>query len=99
MSQPAAIQPTLQHAPPRDAALVLAPVARDLQEVDAVIRSRLDSDVSLIRTVGDYIVGAGGKRLRPAVLLLIASALGTRGPIAHGLAAVIELIHTATLLH
>jgi octaprenyl-diphosphate synthase len=99
MSQPAAIQAAPQHAPPQDAARVLAPVAGDMQEVDAVIRARLDSDVTLIRTVGDYIVGAGGKRLRPAVLLLIAGALGTRGPTAHGLAAVIEFIHTATLLH
>jgi octaprenyl-diphosphate synthase len=78
---------------------VLAPVARDMQEVDAVIRGRLASDVPLIRTVGDYIVGAGGKRLRPAVLLMIAGALGMRGATAHRLAAVIEFIHTATLLH
>jgi octaprenyl-diphosphate synthase len=99
MNPPTALQPPPQHAPPRDTARVLAPVARDMQEVDAVIRGRLDSDVSLIRTVGDYIVGAGGKRLRPAVLLLIAGALGTRGATAHRLAAVIEFIHTATLLH
>jgi octaprenyl-diphosphate synthase len=99
MSQPAAVPSDLQDSPPRDPAHVLAPVAKDMQEVDAVIRSRLDSDVSLIRTVGDYIVGAGGKRLRPAVLLLIAAALGMRGANAHRLAAVIEFIHTATLLH
>jgi len=99
MNQQATIQPVLHDTPPRDAARVLAAVARDMQDVDAVIRSRLDSDVSLIRTVADYIVGAGGKRLRPAVLLLIAGALGTRGPQAHLLAAVIEFIHTATLLH
>jgi len=99
MNQPATAQPAPQRTVPRDAARVLATVAKDMLEVDAVIRSRLDSDVSLIRTVGDYIVGAGGKRLRPAVLLLIAGALGARGPAAHRLAAVIEFIHTATLLH
>lgn len=84
---------------PGDAARVLAPVEEDMREVDAVIRSRLESDVALIRTVGDYIVGAGGKRLRPAVLLLVSRALGMRGTAAHRLAAVIEFIHTATLLH
>jgi len=99
MSQPATIQPPPQLAPLHGAARVLGPIAKEMLEVDAVIRNRLDSDVALIRTVGDYIVGAGGKRLRPAVLLLIAAALGTRGTVAHKLAAVIEFIHTATLLH
>jgi octaprenyl-diphosphate synthase len=99
MTQPATAQPASEQATPRDTARVLAPIAKEMLEVDAVIRTRLDSDVSLIRTVGDYIVGAGGKRLRPAVLLLIAGALGTRGAAAHRLAAVIEFIHTATLLH
>jgi octaprenyl-diphosphate synthase len=93
----AAVPPAL--ASPRDAARVLAPIAREMQELDAVIRARLDSDVVLIRTIADYIVGAGGKRLRPAVLLLVARALGARGPLASLLAAVIEFIHTATLLH
>ena len=58
---------------------VLAPIAADVQAVDAVIRERLASDVSLINTIADYIIGAGGKRLRPAVLLLLARALGYRG--------------------
>jgi octaprenyl-diphosphate synthase len=84
---------------PGDAVSLLAPIARDMREVDAVIRSRLDSDVLLIRTVADYIIGAGGKRLRPAVLLLVARALGAPPAAPHGLAAVIEFIHTATLLH
>jgi octaprenyl-diphosphate synthase len=78
---------------------LLAPIAADMQAVDAVIRARLQSDVVLIRTVADYIVGAGGKRLRPAVVLLVARALGYKGTAHHLLAAVIEFIHTATLLH
>jgi octaprenyl-diphosphate synthase len=82
-----------------DLALLLAPIGADLQAVDQVVRDRLHSEVALIGTIGDYIVGAGGKRLRPAVLLLIARALGYRGSAHIVLAAVIEFIHTATLLH
>ncbi len=67
--------------------------------LDRTIRQRLDSDVVLIRTVAEYIVGAGGKRLRPAVLMLVARALGYSGAAHHALAMVIEFIHTATLLH
>ena len=78
---------------------VLQPIAADMREVDGVIRARLDSDVVLINTVADYIIGAGGKRLRPAVLLLVARALGYAGSAHVLLAAVIEFIHTATLLH
>src|SRR5690606_28284672 len=70
-----------------------------MKAVDAVIRDRLNSDVVLIRTIGDYIVGAGGKRMRPALLLLMAKALGYQGTQHHLLAAVVEFIHTATLLH
>ena len=77
----------------------LAPVAADLRRVDEVIRARLDSDVALIRQVAEYIIGGGGKRLRPALLLLAADAVGYRGEARFGLAAVIEFIHTATLLH
>ncbi len=67
--------------------------------VDAVIRARLNSDVVLIRTIGDYIIGAGGKRMRPAMLLLVAQAFGYQGGHQHLMAAVVEFIHTATLLH
>ncbi|MDE2121184.1 MAG: polyprenyl synthetase family protein [Betaproteobacteria bacterium] len=70
-----------------------------MQQVDASIRRALASDVPLISAIGGYIVGAGGKRLRPALLLLVAGAHGYRGPHLHDLAAVIEMIHTATLLH
>ena len=75
------------------------PIAADLLIVDDVIRRRLDSDVVLIRTISQYIVGSGGKRLRPALVLLAANAFGATGPARHELAAVIEFIHTATLLH
>lgn len=78
---------------------LIAPIADDMKAVDAVIRSRLDSEVALIRTIGDYIVGAGGKRMRPALLLIVAKALGYQGGNHHLLAAVVEFIHTATLLH
>lgn len=82
-----------------DLALLLAPIASDLLAVDRIVRERLRSEVALIGTIGDYIVGAGGKRLRPAVLLMVARALGYHGPAHTVLAAVIEFIHTATLLH
>ncbi|MDR0441252.1 MAG: polyprenyl synthetase family protein [Candidatus Accumulibacter sp.] len=75
------------------------PILSDMRAVDAVIRERLRSDVSLIKEVADYIVDGGGKRLRPALVLLCAGALGYRGTRHHELAAVIEIIHTATLLH
>jgi octaprenyl-diphosphate synthase len=75
------------------------PIVADMQAVDAVIRERLRSDVTLIREVAEYIVDGGGKRLRPALVLLCAGALGYRGTRHHELAAVIEIIHTATLLH
>jgi octaprenyl-diphosphate synthase len=78
---------------------LLAPIAADMVDVDAVIRRRLDSDVVLIRTIADYIIGAGGKRLRPAVLLLVGRALGSSDVAHQELAATIEFIHTATLLH
>ncbi|ALM85735.1 octaprenyl diphosphate synthase [Bordetella sp. N] len=78
---------------------LIAPIADDMTSVDAVIRGRLDSEVVLIRTIGDYIIGAGGKRMRPALLLMVARALGYEGTHHHTLAAVVEFIHTATLLH
>jgi octaprenyl-diphosphate synthase len=78
---------------------IQALVADDMAAVDAVIRRRLASDVVLVNQVGEHIIAAGGKRLRPMLLLLAARALGHRGGDAHQLAAVIEFIHTATLLH
>jgi octaprenyl-diphosphate synthase len=71
----------------------------DLLAVDRVLREALRSDVVLIRQVAEYIIGGGGKRLRPSLLLLSAQACGYRGDHHHTLAAVVEMIHTATLLH
>src|SRR5258705_1004425 len=85
--------------PPVTLETIRAPIAADLAEVDAVIRRRLASDVVLIRTVASYIIESGGKRLRPALLLLAANACGAQGSAKHELATVIEFIHTATLLH
>ena len=74
-------------------------IADDLHAVDEVIRHRLHSEVVLIRQIADYIIGGGGKRLRPVLLILAARAWGYEGRHHHELAAVIEFIHTATLLH
>ncbi|WBL65453.1 octaprenyl diphosphate synthase [Thauera sp. WB-2] len=78
---------------------LFAPIAADMQAVDAVIRDRLYSDVVLIRQVAEYIIHSGGKRLRPALVLFTAGAMGYKGTQHHELAAVVEFIHTATLLH
>jgi octaprenyl-diphosphate synthase len=74
-------------------------LAADMRAVDAVIRQRLDSEVALVRTVAEHIVSSGGKRLRPALVILSAGAFGYAGAHHHQLAAVVEFIHTATLLH
>ena len=68
-------------------------------EVDAVIRRRLGSEVALINQISKYIVSAGGKRIRPLLVLLFSNALGFKGPERFELAATVEFIHTATLLH
>ena len=80
-------------------AAALSLIADDMLGMDAVIRHRLRSDVPLVSQVSSYIVAAGGKRLRPALLLLMCGALGYRGDQRYNLAAVVEFIHTATLLH
>jgi len=71
----------------------------DLAAVDHALRSSLGSDVALIRQVAEYIIAGGGKRLRPALLVLAARACDYRGNDQYTLAAVVEMIHTATLLH
>ena len=75
------------------------PMAADMLRVDDVIRLRLASDVALINQISHYIINAGGKRIRPRLVLLVAQALGFMGPERHELAATVEFIHTATLLH
>lgn len=74
-------------------------IAEDLHIVDAVIRESLHSEIALVRQVADYIISSGGKRLRPALVILVAGACGYRGSAHHRLAAIVEFIHTATLLH
>ena len=78
---------------------VLELVAPEMAQVDRVIAQRLASGVPLVGEVAQYIISAGGKRLRPVLLLLTCGALGYRGNQHHNLAAVVEFIHTATLLH
>ncbi len=80
-------------------ATIAALVAEDMVAVDAWIAQQLQSPVVLIEQVGQYILQAGGKRLRPTLLLLMSQALGYQGAQRHNLAAVVEFIHTATLLH
>ncbi|TQV52731.1 octaprenyl-diphosphate synthase, partial [Xanthomonas perforans] len=73
--------------------------APDMTAVDALIRRRLASDVVLINQIADHIISAGGKRLRPMLVMLAGHAAGGSGPEHHQLAAIIEFIHTSTLLH
>jgi octaprenyl-diphosphate synthase len=71
----------------------------DMLRVDQVIGERLTTEVPLVREVAQYIISAGGKRLRPALMLLMSGALGCHNELRYTLAAVVEFIHTATLLH
>jgi len=78
---------------------IKALVAEDMQAVDAVIQHRLSSEVVLVNQLSQYIVNSGGKRLRPLLSLMSSQAYGYKGEHHHTLAAIIEFIHTATLLH
>jgi octaprenyl-diphosphate synthase len=78
---------------------VLGLIAEDMAAMDRVIARRLDTGVPLVAEVSRYIISAGGKRLRPALLMMMAGALGYREEQRFNLAAVVEFIHTATLLH
>ncbi|WP_317202027.1 octaprenyl diphosphate synthase [Janthinobacterium sp.] len=74
-------------------------IATDMEAVNTVIRQKLHSEVSLVNQIAEYIISAGGKRIRPVLVLLVANAYSYRGTAHHELAAVVEFIHTATLLH
>jgi octaprenyl-diphosphate synthase len=74
-------------------------MAAEMGEVDSVIQARLSSDVAMINQISRYIISAGGKRIRPRLVLLFANALGFTGRERYELAATVEFIHTATLLH
>lgn len=84
---------------PRPAPSPLDPIQSDMLRLDEVVNQRLTSDVPMVREVASYLIGAGGKRLRPALLLLVCGALNCKHPLRHSMAAVVEFIHTATLLH
>ncbi len=85
--------------PALDLPRIQALAAPDMAAVDALIRRRLASDVVLINQIADHIISAGGKRLRPMLVMLAGHAVGRAGADHHQLAAIIEFIHTSTLLH
>jgi octaprenyl-diphosphate synthase len=85
--------------PPDVASPVAALMAAEMREVDGVIQRRLQSDVAMINQIAHYIISAGGKRIRPMLVLLFSGALGFAGRERFELAATVEFIHTATLLH
>ena len=90
----------LSHKPiERSLEQIIAPVDSDMQKVNSFISNELRSDIVLINTISNYIISNGGKRLRPVALLLAAGACGNRTAHHIPLAAIIEFIHTATLLH
>jgi octaprenyl-diphosphate synthase len=91
--------PVLDTLIPAPTVLVDDPLSAEMREVDSVIRARLSSRVALIDQISSYIVTAGGKRIRPRLVLLFSEALGFKGPERFELAAIVEFIHTATLLH
>jgi octaprenyl-diphosphate synthase len=74
-------------------------MSEEMSAVDSLVIKRLSSDIALVNQLGYYIVNSGGKRLRPMLLIMVAKALGYEGPWHIHLAAIIEFIHTATLLH
>jgi octaprenyl-diphosphate synthase len=84
---------------PRSTSNPMDLVQSDMQRVDQVISEHLASDVPLVREVTQYIISAGGKRLRPALVLFASGAISSQHPHRYNLAAVVEFIHTATLLH
>lgn len=96
---PASVQKETVRQDPTDISHVFELCADDMASVDTLIRESLDSNVVLIRQIAEYIIGSGGKRLRPMLVVLAARACGYEGRHHVTLAAIIEFIHTATLLH
>jgi octaprenyl-diphosphate synthase len=92
-------QPRTAPAPAASTTAPAAPMAEEMRQVDAVIQRRLTSKVALIDQIATYIISAGGKRIRPLLVLLFSGALGFSGRERFELAATVEFIHTATLLH
>jgi octaprenyl-diphosphate synthase len=88
-----------ENSPQASPSQTLTLIAADMQSVDALIAQRLSTSVALVGDVSQYIIAAGGKRLRPQLLLLCCGALGYTGTHRLTMAAVVEFIHTATLLH
>ncbi|PYM54216.1 MAG: hypothetical protein DMD77_24080 [Candidatus Rokuibacteriota bacterium] len=78
---------------------VVLAVGPEMRAIEEAIARQLDSPVSLIREMGDFIAGAGGKRLRPILLLMASRVAGYSGPRAVRMGCVVELLHTATLIH
>lgn len=85
--------------PPSSLSQPASLMAPEMAEVDRVIQRRLHSDVALIQQIAHYIISAGGKRIRPLLVLMFSRAFGFEGPERFELAATVEFIHTATLLH
>ncbi|MDZ4349502.1 MAG: polyprenyl synthetase family protein [Xanthomonadaceae bacterium] len=100
MMAPATPQPALGETHPAFALAAIQKLASDdMRGVNALIRTRLTSEVALINQIAEHIIAGGGKRLRPTLVVLSARAMGYQGTAHHQLAAIVEFIHTATLLH
>src|SRR4051812_33627572 len=93
------VHPTAQKPSAAALAQMFEPIREDLLEVEREYARHVQSQVALIPTIGSYIQDSGGKRVRPALLLMAARMAGYQGPDAVLYAAVIEFIHTATLVH
>jgi octaprenyl-diphosphate synthase len=93
------LNPTAQKPTAAALALMFEPIRDDLQEVEREFARQVQSQVQLIPTIGSYIQDSGGKRVRPALLLMAARMSGYQGSAAVLYASVVEFIHTATLVH
>jgi len=97
--EPARSIVSIQHPAIPPLSRILEPVESDLRAVEEILQRSLESDVEIVRLIGKYVSEGGGKRIRPALLLLCARMAGYRGEQHRRFAAVFELIHTATLVH